>query len=158
MLFKDLRPGFRVYYLRKGSDIEVGEWKIVAVTPPRFPQAGTMQSIQMVVDITVDDNGTNCTYAIPDTLEMAYAGPSLMLSTDRENIVKEIEAVKISLEEDLNKVDERKRKVSQCESILSEWNPIFKEKRDTEARFKSLESTISDLKGMMSGLIKDLKG
>lgn len=158
MLFKDVRAGFRVYYLRKGTEIEVGEWKVVAVSPPRFPQAGTTQSIQMVVDVTVDDNGTNCTYAIPDTLELAYAGPSLMLSTARENIVREVEAFKLTLEEELHKTEDRKRMVAQCEAILTDWNPVFKEKRDTEERFKNLETKISDLKSMMSGLIKELKG
>ena len=42
--------------------------------------------------------------------------------------------------------------------ILTEWNPQFKEKKETEERFAKLETSMTDLKSMLSGLIKELKG
>ena len=159
MLFKDLKIGYQVYILHKGEDIKVGVGKVTAVSPPRFPQTqGNFQAMQMVVDVTIDEDGTSKTYTTPDSLSVTYAGNELVIATEREGILREIETIKAHNEDELSKVATRRSVVAKCEQILTEWNPSFKEKRENEERFAKLETSMTDLKSMLSGLIKELKG
>ncbi len=159
MLFKDLKIGYQVYILHKGEDIKVSVGKVIAVSPPRFPQTqGNFQAMQMVVDVTIEENGESRTYTTPDSLSVTYAGNELVIATEREGILREIETIKAHNEEELSKVANRRALVAKCERILTEWNPMFKEKRENEERFAKLETSMTDLKSMLSGLIKELKG
>ena len=159
MLFKDLKIGYQVYILHKGDDIKVGVGKVTAASPPRFPQTqGNFQTMQMVIDVTIEENGESRTYTTPDSLSVTYAGNELVIATEREGILKEVETIKAHNEDELSKVATRRALVEQCERVLAEWNPQFKEKRETEERFSKLETSMADLKGMLSGLIKELKG
>ena len=159
MLFKDLKIGYQVYLLHKGSNIKVGVGKVTAMSPSRFPQTQErFQTMQMVVDITIEEDGENKTYTTPDSLSVTYAGNELVIATERDGILKEVESIKSLNEDELGKTDARRQIVAECSKILTEWNPIFKEKRETEERFSKLESSMTDLKTMLSGLIKELKG
>lgn len=161
MTFKDLKPGYTVYMLHKDGNVRLSTGKVTAVSAPRFPQPSTanlMQTMQMVVDVTIDADGQSRTYTTPDTLSITYAGDTLSIATEREPMVKEIEAMKAQAEEELSKTEHRRTIVAQCETILTEWNPVFKEKRATEERFSKLETSMTDMKNMLSGLIKELKG
>lgn len=159
MLFKDLKTGYQVYLLHKGANLKVGVGKVVAVSPSRFPQTqGNFQTMQMVVDVTIEEDGSSKTYTTPDSLSVTYAGNELVIATEREGILKEVESIKSLNEDELAKTDVRRTTVSECEKILAEWNPQFKEKRETEERFTKIETSMSDLKGMLSDLIKELKG
>lgn len=158
MLFKDLKIGYQVYILHKGEDIKVCVGKVTAVSPPRFPQTqSNFQAMQMVIDVTIEEEGASKTYTTPDSLSVTYAGSDLVIATERDGILREIETIKTHNEDELSKVAHRKMVVNQCEKILSEWNPVFKERRETEERFNKLETSMTDLKSMLSGLIKELK-
>ena len=78
--------------------------------------------------------------------------------TDRDGVIREVEILKNQCADELAKIEEYKKAVSECEKILSEWNPVFREKRETEERFSKLETSMSELKSMMVGFIKELKG
>lgn len=158
MLFKDLKIGYQVYILHKGEDIKVCIGKVTAISPPRFPQTqSNFQAMQMIVDVTIEEEGVSKTYTTPDSLSVTYAGNDLVIATEREGILREIETIKTHNEDELSKVAHRRMVVTQCEKILSEWNPVFKERRETEERFNKLETSMTDLKSMLSGLIKELK-
>lgn len=159
MLFKDLKTGYQVYVLHKGVNLKVNIGKVTAVSPSRFPQTqGNFQTMQMVVDVTIEEEGANKTYTIPDSLTVTYAGNDLVIATERSGVLKEVETIKAQNESELERIETRRKIVSECERILAEWNPQFKEKRETEERFAKLETSMTDLKSMLSGLIKELKG
>lgn len=159
MLFKDLKTGYQVYLLHKVPLLKVTIGKVVAVSPSRFPQTqGNFQTMQMVVDVTIEEDGTSKTYTIPDSLSVTYAGNELVIATEREGVLKEVESIKALNEDELSKTEVRRTMVTECEKIIAEWNPQFKEKRETEERFTKIETSMLDLKGMLSDLIKELKG
>lgn len=158
MTFKDLKVGHQVYILTRGSDIKVETGRVVAVSPSRFPQAqGGYQAMQMVVDVTIEHNGKSQTYATPDSLSVTYAGNDIVIATERDGILKEVEALKAQNEDELNKFEQRKKIVSECNKILMDWNPQLKEKQETEERFTKIESSMSELKNMLSGFISEMK-
>lgn len=157
MLFKDLKIGYPVYIFHKDGEKRITQGKVTAISPSRLPQTPSLQTMQMVVDVTIDDGGSSRTYAIPDNTSVTYTN-GLVLSTDREGVIREVEILRNQCAEELAKIDEYRKSVSECEKILTEWNPAFREKRETEERFSKLETSMSDLKSMMSGLIKELRG
>lgn len=157
MLFKDLKIGYPVYIFHKEGEKRITQGKVTAISPSRLPQTPSLQTMQMVVDVTIDDGGSSRTYAIPDNTSVTYTN-GLVLSTDREGVIREVEILRNQCAEELAKIEEYRKSVSECEKILTEWNPAFREKRETEERFSKLETSMSDLKSMMSGLIKELRG
>lgn len=157
MLFKDLKIGYPVYIFHKDGEKRITQGKVTAISPSRLPQTPSLQTMQMVVDVTIDDGGSSRTYAIPDNSSVTYSN-GLVLSTDREGVIREVEILRNQCADELAKIDEYRKSVSECEKILAEWNPVFREKRETEERFFKLETSMSDLKSMMSGLIKELRG
>ena len=157
MLFKDLKIGYPVYIFHKDGEKRITQGKVTAISPSRLPQTPSLQTMQMVVDVTIDDGGSSRTYAIPDNTSVTYTN-GLVLSTDREGVIREVEILRNQCADELAKIEEYRKSVSECEKILAEWNPVFREKRETEERFSKLETSMSDLKSMMSGLIKELRG
>ena len=157
MLFKDLKIGYPVYIFHKDGEKRITQGKVTAISPSRLPQTPSLQTMQMVVDVTIDDGGSSRTYAIPDNSSVTYTN-GLVLSTDRDGVIREVEILRNQCAEELAKIEEYRKSVSECEKILTEWNPAFREKRETEERFSKLETSMSDLKSMMSGLIKELRG
>ena len=156
MLFKDLKIGYPVYIFHKDGEKRITQGKVTAISPSRLPQTPSIQTMQLVVDVTIDDGGSSRTYAIPDNTSVTYTN-GLVLSTDREGVIREVEILKNQCAEELAKIEEYRKSVSECEKILTEWNPAFREKRETEERFSKLETSMSDLKSMMAGLIKELR-
>ena len=157
MLFKDLKIGYPVYIFHKDGEKRITQGKVTAISPSRLPQTPSLQTMQMVVDVTIDDGGSSRTYAIPDNTSVTYTN-GLVLSTDRDGVIREVEILRNQCADELAKIEEYRKSVSECEKILTEWNPVFREKRETEERFSKLETSMSDLKSMMSGLIKELRG
>lgn len=160
MIFKDIKTGYPVYFLQKDGEPKAYQGKVVTVSQPRFqqlqPNAPLQQATAMVVDVTVEASGETKTYTIPETSSVVNAG-SLVLSVDRDGILREVEAVKSQSEESLRQVDHHKATVSACEKILEDWNPAFREKQETEKRFSKIEESVGDIKKLMTDIYERLK-
>ena len=159
MVFKDLKAGYPVYLLHKADDtVSITQGKVTAVSLPRLPQPQQMGNMQMVVDVTIEADGVTRTYVTTEQSSVVYAGLDTVLSTEKDGIVKELEALKSSDEAELAKATARQSRVERCEELLSEFNPVFKERKQAEDRFNKIENSIVDLKTMLTGLVKELKG
>ena len=159
MTFKELKAGYPIYLLHKAPDsTSAVQGKVVDVSLPHLPRTGSgMNTMQMVVDVTVEENGTTQTYNIPDSLSVAYAGENLVLTTEVNGLLKEVEALKSSDEAEIAKVEMRQKRCADCDAIMAEWNPAFKERQETEERFRNIEKSVGEIKGLIEGLVKQLK-
>lgn len=160
MLFKDLKPGYPVYMLDKDS-VKTATGKTVNVSQPRFANTsaagGNYQATaQMYVDVTIETEGQTKTYSIPDTLGVTYAG-NVVLSTDRDGILRDVEAMKNQSEEALKNVERHKETIACCEKILEEWNPAFAEKKRQDERISGLENEVKGLGSMLRDFINEFK-
>lgn len=159
MLFKDMKPGYPVYLLDKGT-VKATTGKIINVSQPHFstPQTGAnfTPSTQMYVDVTVEIDGRTQTYSIPETLTITYTGNSV-LSTDKDGILREAEALKSRSETALKEVDKHKETITLCDTLLSEWNPVFADKKKQEERINGLEEEVRGLGAMLKDFINDFK-
>lgn len=161
MLFKDIKQNYSVYIFDK-QKVEYVQGKVTSVSLPRMQMPGQMTTINqmgttpVVVDVTIDAGGRTATYTIPENLSVTYAG-NLVLSTECEGIVREIEAMKNTAEQVLNSVERQKEIKEKATELLVELNPVYKEKKDTEERFNKIENSVSEMKNMLSSFIREFK-
>lgn len=158
MLFKDLKTGYQVYFLDKETT-SFYQGKVVSVAVPRYdaPQAfGTQHQSGLVVDVTIEANGTTKTYTIPETATITYAA-NLVLSTDKDGILREVEAMKSASEQALAQVDKHKETLTKCEALLEELNPAFAEKRAQDKRIEGIENEVKSLGAVLRDFINEFK-
>lgn len=159
MLFKDMKQGYQVYILDKNTlDYKTG--KIVSVSQPHLPGqqplGGYTTSMQLYVDATIETNGNTQTYSIPDSLGITYSG-NLVLSTSKDGIIREVEAVKANSENAIKDVDTHKKRLTLCDTLLSDLNPEFADKKKQEERINGLEEEVRGLGTMLKDFIASLK-
>ena len=65
--------------------------------------------------------------------------------------------MKNAAEQVLSSVDHQRKILDTSTKLLSELNPVFKEKQETEQRFSNIESNVNELKSMILDLIKKLE-
>ena len=153
MLFKDVKQNYTVYILDK-QDMNISQAKVSAVG---FPRMDIMQNTpgantQTVIDVTLDSNGKIATYTIPESLSVTYAG-NIVLSTDKDGLIHEIEAMKNNAEQVIASVDKQKQILEKANVLLSELNPVYKEKKETDLRFSKIENSISEMKDMFANFL-----
>lgn len=151
MLFKDVKQNYTVYILDK-QDMNISQAKVSAVGFPRMDIMQNAPNTQTVIDITLDSNGKIATYTIPENLSVTYAG-NIVLSTDKDGLMHEIEAMKNNAEQVLASVDKQKQILDKANTLLSELNPVYKEKKETDLRFSKIENSISEMKDMFANFL-----
>lgn len=166
MLFKEMKPGNPVYLLKREDGLKAYKGKIVKVSDPYYPpvpahpQGGYYPSntTQRFVDVMVEAEGVTSTYMIPETLSVTFANSnSLIMLTDTEGILKEIDSIQQQNEEEQKNVDRRKKEIEDGDKIKEEWNPAFAEKREQDKRISGIESEVKGMKKMLSDFINEFK-
>ena len=82
---------------------------------------------------------------------------NMIMQAEKEGLIKEVEAMKTAAEQVLNSVEHQKEIVEKSSELLTELNPIFKEKQDTEKRFNKIENDVSEMKTMLTSFIREFK-
>lgn len=152
MLFKDLKSNYPLYIFDRDK-VTFVEARVLDVTPSHFDNHFG-NPMEMVVDITIE--GFPRPYTFKDSTDIGYSN-NLIITTEREKGLKEVEALKAQSEQALSKKDTYETNIKKCSEILSEFSPLFKEKKENEERFSKLEGSVSELKDMIKGLVKELK-
>lgn len=156
MLFKDIKQNYPVYILNR-QDISYIQGKVTSVSLPHMDNSNPMVMGKSVIDVGIEADGKTATYTIPENLGIVYAG-DMILSTDKESIVREVEAMKATAEQAIKNVDRQKAILDKSKNLLLELNPAYKEKKENEQRLSKMENSIEELKSMFAGLMKELKG
>lgn len=123
MMFKDLKSGYPIYLFDRAS-IQYEQAKVMSVQQNFAPS----NFGKMEVNITVQTkDGKQNTYSVVDTEQSAYAN-TLLLTTSKDYVINEVNALKTNSEDALNRVDEHKRIVDECDKLLSEIDTSFRDK------------------------------
>lgn len=159
MLFKDLKSGYPVYFLDKATT-KYYQGKVISVAAPRYDNTQlnglSQHATSLVVDVTIEADGATRTYTIPETSTLTYAA-NIVLSTDKDGIVREVEAMKSASEEALSKVEQHKATLAKCSELLEELNPAFAEKRAQDKRIESIESEVRSLGNIVKDFINEFR-
>lgn len=151
MLFKDLKQGYQVYVIKRG-DVSLELAKVINVSLPHL-DSSPGSTPQMSVDLTLEIDGKTTTFSIPEASSATYSG-DLALMSDKENAVREVEAMKSQSEDAIASVPHHRKVVENCVGILSELNPSFKKEREHEERLSRLEDTITQIKEMIGNIAR----
>lgn len=154
MLFKDIKQNYPVFILNK-QDVTFSQGKVTSVSLPHMDNSNPMVMGKSVIDVAIETEGKSATYAIPENLSIVYAG-DIVLSTDRDGITREVEAMKASAEQAIKNVERQKMIVEKSTSLLTELNPVFKERQENEQRMTKMENSIEELKNMFAGFMKKM--
>ena len=139
-MFRDLKQNQHVYLLRRNDGLHASEGKVISVSPPHIDPTKIGSVNQMLIDVTIEENGKTKMYQTPDNLSVAYCDNNeLTISSDRDCFVREVESIKSQA---LDSVDRNKATIQQADKILSEYSPAFKEKRESDERLSRMENTI----------------
>lgn len=152
MLFQDLKAGFYVFIFNK-STFEASRVRVTQdVQPPHYDNKSPYNNTTKVVDVCIDYNGPKI-YTVTEGSDTGWFN-DLTISTVKENITREIEAVMNSYQEDLKQVDFKKKGVEKCKEILSNWDDSYKEKKEQEERLTNIEGNIKDLQEGVGQMLK----
>ena len=83
-----------------------------------------------------------------DSSEIAYVGTTI-ISPNIENILNEVKGVRQQSQDALNLMDKHKQIVEKCSTLLTEYDPQYKERKENEQRLSNIEKSIEELKGMI---------
>lgn len=153
MLFRDLKTNYPIFIFDRNT-VTVTEGKVINIGLPHYDMHYNASN-GMVIDITINTGDVTKTYTFKDSTEIGYAD-NLIISPNRDNILREVEALKEQAEQALKQVTMNEETVAKCNTILSNFNPVFKEKKETEERFNKLETSVGDIKDMILNIMNKL--
>lgn len=152
LLFKDLKSNYPVYILDK-EEIEASTGKVISVS---FPRMDMNVPGKMVVDVVIESGGKTATYSIPENLSVTYAN-NLVLSTEREGICREVEAMKNTAEQVIASVERQKKIIEKSTEVLRNMNPELKQKMEYDDRLNKMENSIGEMKELLNSFMKEFK-
>lgn len=137
-MFKDVKVGDTLYIYDRVAITLTAE-QVSSVSAPRVDKAS------MVVDVAVG----NMTYTFRDSSEVGFT-PTLVISPERTNLLREVEAQKMSNESQISRVDQLRAELPKLDAIIDQLSPERKEKKQQEERMAKMEQSIGNLTAMIS--------
>lgn len=140
MLFKELKSNYPIFLLDRAT-LKFEQAKVMNVQPNY--QSVNMNRIE--VNVTIQNKeGKQNTYAVADSEQSAYAG-NLFISTSKDCIINEVNALKNASEEVLSKVEEHKQTVEKCKELLGELDTTFRDQQRTNQRLDKMENKLDEI-------------
>lgn len=181
MLFKDIKQNYPIYLLDKDNKCFI-IGKVTGTTFPHAPKDEQQQSFpggmpnyapqnynnynnrnqaqRMVVDLTIEAGDRTATYEVSENASVNYAG-NLILATEKQLLVPEMEAMVNNANDFLATIDQRKADaedtVKKMKAILAEVSPQFRQAQEYDQRFNKIEGSVNELKDLMTNFIKEFK-
>ena len=155
MQFKDIKQNQTIFILDK-QEFTVVQGKATSVG---FSRVGTNPSTgktEMLIDITVEYDGKTGNYAVPEHLSIAYTG-NLIMTPNQADIVAEIKSAQHASDQYFAAEPHHRKVRDKAPGLLADMDPTYKEKQQTEQRFKTIETTVQDMKAMLSDFINEFK-
>ena len=140
MLFKELKGNYPIFLLDRAT-LSFEQAKVMNVQPNY--QSVNMNRMEVNVTIQTKEGKQN-TYAVADSEQSAYAG-NLFISTSKDCIINEVNALKNASEEILSKVEEHKKTVERGKELLAELDTSFRDQQKTNERLNQMESKLDEI-------------
>ena len=140
MLFKELKSNYPIFLLDRAT-LSFEQARVMNVQPNY--QSVNMNRMEVNVTIQTKEGKQN-TYAVADSEQSAYAG-NLFISTSKDSIINEVNALKNASEEVLSKVEEHKQTVEKCKNLLAELDTSFRDQQRTNQRLDQMENKLDEI-------------
>lgn len=164
MTFKELKQGYPLYILNVNT-MEVGTGTVTAVGQPHVTQDKAKIAkgqIQMVIDVTATFGNQSQTIELTDSLSSTMSNDGqLLISPNQEDIANGMRMIKARCEEYIRNESHYKELIQKCDEQLPNFDPLYRQRIDSEARFNDMQATIdkqskdiAEMKDMISKLLK----
>lgn len=155
-MFRDLASGYQVAILDKSQSLPAfGYGNVVGVSQPRyeqkFGQYPMQQSAERVIDLTIECQGQQKTYVVPE-LGNLYTTPYITIACDDQAVMGEVRAIMKRSQEVVESVDTHKAIVTKCEEMLKNMSPTYD--GGQSERLDKLESTLADVNATLAKLLR----
>ena len=158
MKFNEYKQGFQIYAITSTADgIKVEKRNISNVSASYFPQMQNITDFKQigqnkVVDITIEASGGGTkVYSFPENSSVAST-PDGIVFTDRDGVVRELNAIQMQSEDALKKVEMHRKRLEDCQKLRAEFDPMAKKDAEVNARFAKLESSVSGIESSIGDL------
>lgn len=162
MTFKDIKTDNTIFILDK-NNLKVIPAKAMNVSLPKLdmskPTSCGMSSNTLVVDIDLNIDGKTTSYSIPENLEVTYTNTGLVLATDPNKLVVEVNNLLQEAQNQIKKMDYYQQVVKKSPELLAELNPQIKEKQETDRRLNLIEDSIGSMQssiGKMASMLEKI--
>lgn len=163
-MFQNLRQGQPFYILHKDENphCEIGSVVTVSSPVPKFPNNFQYPNQQeTVVDVKVRVGESTFDFQkLPANLTIAdfsSIGNNVVVSTSKDAINAEVEAMQQLSKDALAKTDYHNTVIEACDVMLKQLNPQFAKEKQQEEEIGRLKNEISDLKSSISDLVGLMK-
>jgi DNA repair exonuclease SbcCD ATPase subunit len=102
---------------------------------------------------------------LPASLSIADYGNGMVISESKESILNEIGLLKSSSQKVIDSIDQHKKIVQKCDTLLQELNPQIKQEAERSREIESLskrvgnmESSMGRIEEMLSRALNNKKG
>lgn len=151
MLFKEVKQGATVYVFDRNA-VTVKKGSVSAVSLPHIDPKMPFNS-GMVIDVSINVDGQVGQYVVPETSEVVTAG-NLLLTPNSSQLLNDIQSTKQQRELVLSSVDQYKADIEKCNTLLAEYDPVYKNKQETENRLQKIEKAIESIPSIEATLAK----
>ena len=104
----------------------------------------------MSVDVTISNAGR---YALHDS-EVIGSNGSLVISTDKACILREVEAQRANRAMVVSKADAYKEEMPKIDAVIEQLSPEIQQKKQQEERLSKMETDISAMKSMFESFMR----
>ena len=164
MNFKELKPNYPIHILDKNKGVKYILGKVLNVGQPRYDMqqsqmpAGSMPNFSMPsmkVDVTIEADGKTNTYALTENVSVDSIG-NILFSTDKEGIVRELDATITHCEQYLSEEERVKKDLKDSKTLKEQLDTSYKDKRETDKRFEKIEKSQEEMGDMMRKIMQKL--
>lgn len=159
-MFQSLRPNSPIYIFHRNGvpTLETGYVTSVSVPKPKYAiPAAFGQPQEMVVDLVAKVNNATVNYnglpAQADVADSFANGEGIVISGSKEAMNAEILNIKQKSEEVLGSIETHRGIITECDRILSDFNPEFAEKQKQRDEIESLKTQLNGITRSMDELM-----
>ena len=109
-----------------------------------------MSGTTLIVDIDLNIEGKTVSYSIPENLDITYTNTGLVLATDPNKLINEVNLLNQEAKDQLAKKEYYENIINKTPDLLAELNPQLKEKQETDRRLNLMESSMSTMQSYIS--------
>ena len=152
MTFKDIKTNNTVFILDK-NNLKVIPAKVINASQPKIDMSkpnSCMSGTTLIVDIDLNIECKTVSYSIPENLDITYTNTGLVLATDPNKLINEVNILYQEAKDQLAKKEYYENIINKTPDLLAELNPQLKEKQETDRRLNLMESSMSTMQSDIS--------
>lgn len=157
-MFSSLHQGSTLYILDKSTEPKVVTGYVQRISTPHpmyktyNPAVSFGTNMQTVVDVVVKINDEEKEFVGVPSMGTIHSYGDYVLSETKESMIQEVDAMMQNSKNILDSVEQHKKNVEACESILKQLNPIYAKEQQRDEAIDNISGRIDRMEGVLARL------